>query len=87
MLTVLGRGLTRFCSLAFASGRSGPLTLDDAKMYRDNIAPDPGSLPRGYGGRNAGAGVFTSWLVPLRDLETCLPERAVTLRRYLLLAI
>ena len=39
-----GRGLTRFARLAFASGRSGPLTLDVAKMYRDNVAPDPGSF-------------------------------------------
>jgi hypothetical protein len=53
-----GRGLTRFCSLPFGSGRSGPLTLDVAKMYRDNIAPDPGSLLRRYGGSSAGAGVF-----------------------------
>jgi hypothetical protein len=68
MLTVLGRGLTRFCSLAFASGRSGPLTLDVAKMYRDNIAPDPGSLPRVYGGSSAGAGVFYALAGSLRGV-------------------
>jgi hypothetical protein len=34
------------------------LILDVAKMYRDNIAPDPGSLPRRYGGDSAGAGAF-----------------------------
>jgi len=76
-----------------AVSRLGPLLLADlvhlildvAKMYRDNIAPDPGSLPRGYGGEQRGS---RSFLHPGRFLlETCLPERAVTLRRYLLLAI
>jgi hypothetical protein len=76
-----GRGLL---ARPFASGRSGPLTLDVAKMYRDNIAPDPGSLLRGYGGSSAGAGVFISWPAPLAAF---LPERAVPLRRYLLLAL
>ena len=61
-----GPGLTRFSRLAFASGRSGSLTLDVAKMYRDDIAPDPGSLPRGYGGSSAGAGVFYVLAGPLR---------------------
>jgi hypothetical protein len=35
-----------------------PVTLDVAKMYNDDIALDPGSLPREYGGSGAGAGVF-----------------------------
>jgi hypothetical protein len=46
------------CPLGLCSGRSAPLTLDVAKMYRDDIAPDPGSLAREYGGRSAGTGVF-----------------------------
>jgi hypothetical protein len=44
-------------------------------MYRDNIAPDPGSLPRGYGGSSAGAGVFTFWPAPL---EASRQKRVVT---------
>jgi hypothetical protein len=27
-------------------------------MYRENVAPDPGNLPREYGGSSAGTGVF-----------------------------
>ena len=58
-LTVLWPWLDAVCRL-------GPLLLADlvhlildvAKMYRDNIAPDPGSLPRRYGGDSAGAGAF-----------------------------
>ena len=61
-----GRGLTRLLAWPFAFGRSGPLTLDVAKMYRDNVAPDPGNLLRGYGGSSAGAGVFYVLAGPLR---------------------
>ncbi len=71
-IIVLWPWLTRFARLAFASGRSGSLTLDVAKMYCENIAPDPGSMPRGYGGSSAGAGVFGIWLV---RLEGYLPEK------------
>ncbi len=41
-------------------------------MYRDNIALDPGSLPRGYGGSSAGAGVFYFLAGPL---EACQPGK------------
>jgi hypothetical protein len=44
------------------------LTLDVAKMYRDNIAPDPGSLPRVYGESSAGAGVFYALAGSLRGV-------------------
>ena len=37
-------------------------------MYRDNIAPDPGSLPRAYGGSSEGAGVFYVLAGPLRGV-------------------
>ena len=70
--TVLWPLLDAVCSPGFASGRSGPLTLDVTKMYRDNIAPDPGSLPRDTAGAAREPEFFTSWPVPL---EACLPEK------------
>jgi hypothetical protein len=58
-LTVLWPSLDAVCSLGLLFlADLGPLTLDVTKMYRDNIAPDPGSLLRGYGESSAGAGVF-----------------------------
>ena len=41
-------------------------------MYRDNIAPDPGSFPRGYGGGSAGTGVF---YVSGRPRKACRPGK------------
>jgi hypothetical protein len=41
-------------------------------MYRDNIALDPSSLPRGYGGSSAGAGVLYFLADPL---EAYLPGK------------
>ena len=49
---------------------SGPLTLDVAQMYRDNVAPDPGSFPADRR-EQRGTGVFC---VRAGPVKACPPK-------------